>query len=116
MLRNSVCGVPYLADIPFFGRLFRADGVVEDRSELLIILTPHIIRDESDIDRVNSEEYARMSWCLGNVIETHGDIGPGSGMLSEEIIYSEMQPLQGTPADSSAPAEQRRKQSTAQLK
>lgn len=81
--------VPYLADVPFFGRLFRSDGVAEQRTELLIILTPKIIRDEADVDRVNSEEYARMSWCLGNVIETHGDIGPGA-MYEENLIYSGM--------------------------
>ena len=69
--------VPYLGDVPFFGRLFRTDGITEERTELLIILTPQIVRDEADIDRINSEEYARMSWCLGDVIEMHGDIGPG---------------------------------------
>jgi len=87
--------VPYLADVPFFGRLFRSDGVAEQRTELLIILTPKIIRDEADVDRVNSEEYARMSWCLGNVIETHGDIGPGT-MYEESVIYSGMPSTDGS--------------------
>lgn len=84
--------VPYLADVPFFGRLFRTDGIAEERTELLIILTPYIIRNEADINRVNSEEYARMSWCMGNVIETHGDIGPTGefGMMEGEVIYSEI--------------------------
>ena len=67
--------VPYLGDIPLVGRLFRSDAVTDERKELLIILTPQIVRDQADIDRVNSEEYARMSWCLGNVIEMHGDVG-----------------------------------------
>ena len=84
--------VPYLADIPLLGRLFKTEGVAEDRRELLIILTPHIVRDDADLNRVNAEEYARMSWCLGNVIETHGDIGPTpiGEMFEEELIYSEM--------------------------
>jgi len=69
--------VPYLGDVPFFGRLFRTDGIAEERTELLIVLTPQIVRDEADVDRINSEEYARMSWCLGDVIEMHGDVGPG---------------------------------------
>lgn len=87
--------VPYLADIPILGKLFRTEGVAESRRELLIILTPHIVRDETDINQINSEEYARMSWCLGNVLETHGDIGPTGGfegMLEEEVIYSELAP------------------------
>ena len=84
--------VPYLGDVPLFGRLFRADGITENRTELLIILTPHIIRDEADLNRVNSEEYARMSWCLGNVIATHGDIGPYGmdQMIDGEVIYPDL--------------------------
>ena len=87
--------VPYLADIPLLGKLFRTEGVSESRKELLIILTPHIVRDETDINRINSEEYARMSWCLGNVLETHGDIGPRdplAEMFEEEIVYSQFAP------------------------
>ena len=86
--------VPYLADIPIVGKLFKSEGVTENRKELLIILTPHIVRDDTDLNRVNAEEYARMSWCLGNVIETHGDIGPSdplSEMFEEGVIYSELE-------------------------
>ena len=84
--------VPYLADIPILGKLFRTEGVAENRTELLIILTPYIVRDETDINRINSEEYARMSWCIGNVLETHGDIGPRdplADMLEDGAVYSE---------------------------
>jgi len=83
--------VPYLADIPLLGKLFKTEGVAESRKELLIILTPHIVRDETDINQINSEEYARMSWCLGNVIETYGDIGPSGyeEMTEEQMIYSQ---------------------------
>ncbi|MFK8115456.1 MAG: hypothetical protein AB8B91_24885, partial [Rubripirellula sp.] len=94
--------VPYLGDVPFFGRLFRTDGISEERTELMIILTPHIIRDDSDIDRINSEEQARMSWCLGNVIETHGDIGPGY-TVEENAVYSDMAPSATDSSYESAP-------------
>ena len=82
--------VPYLGDVPFFGKLFRSEGVAEQRGELLIILTPSLIRDEADLSRVNTEEYARMSWCLGNVIETHGDIMSSGAerVYGEEAVIS----------------------------
>ncbi len=81
--------VPYLGDIPFLGRLFRSDGISEERTELIVVLTPQIVRDDADIDRVNSEEYARMSWCLGDVIEMHGDIGPGRRYYRDDV-YTEI--------------------------
>lgn len=67
--------VPYLSNIPLLGNLFRFDSVVQQRRELLILLTPHIIRDENDADRVKQIEAARMSWCLGDVIKVHGPSG-----------------------------------------
>ena len=112
--------VPYLADVPFFGRLFRSDGVAEQRQELLIILTPYLVRDEADVNRINTEEYARMSWCLGNVIETHGDImgggiervynedavySNGEGGLSVEGDGSMIMPSNVSPSDSPVPGE-----------
>ena len=43
--------VPYLSNLPLLGNLFRFDSTVQERTELLIILTPHIVRDENDADR-----------------------------------------------------------------
>jgi hypothetical protein len=67
--------VPYLADIPVLGHLFRydSDGVV--RSELLIFLTPHVVKSEEDMERIKQAEAARMSWCLADVHEIHGPTG-----------------------------------------
>lgn len=61
--------VPYLSQIPILGNLFRYDFETERRTELLIILTPHVIRSQDDMQRVKIEEYARMSWCATDVCE-----------------------------------------------
>ena len=37
-------GVPLLADIPFLGRLFSTEQTTIDQNELLIVLTPHVVR------------------------------------------------------------------------
>jgi hypothetical protein len=71
--------VPYLSDIPILGRIFRYDSANEDRSELLIIMTPHIIRNEADADWLRQVESDRMSWCLADVIEMHGNAGLSGG-------------------------------------
>jgi len=67
--------VPLLGDIPVLGRLFRFDSDTEQRTELLIIMTPHIVNNEEDAERVKRAEIARMHWCLADVIEIHSDSG-----------------------------------------
>jgi general secretion pathway protein D len=67
--------VPLLGDIPLLGRLFRFDSVQCMKTELLIIMTPHIVRSEAEADAIKQAEAARMSWCLGDVIQMHGDLG-----------------------------------------
>ena len=67
--------VPLLADIPLLGDLFRYDGVQEARSELLIILTPRVIRSELDMEMLKQVESSRMSWVLSDVIDLHGPAG-----------------------------------------
>ena len=41
-------GVPLLGDLPVVGRLFRADTIQEDRTELLIMVTPYVIADHEE--------------------------------------------------------------------
>ncbi|HTN77866.1 MAG TPA: secretin N-terminal domain-containing protein, partial [Pirellulaceae bacterium] len=71
--------IPYLSDIPVLGRLFRFDSAVDARTELLIIMTPHIVRNESDAEWLKQVESDRMSWCLADVVEIHGAASGLSG-------------------------------------
>ena len=67
--------VPLLADIPLLGDLFRYDSVSEERTELLIILTPRVIRNELDAEMIKQVESSRMSWVLCDVVNMHGPSG-----------------------------------------
>ena len=67
--------VPLLSDIPILGNLFRYDNVTGERRELLIIMTPRIVRNEQDSERIKQMEAARMSWCLADVVKVHGESG-----------------------------------------
>ncbi|MDO9321191.1 MAG: type IV pilus secretin PilQ, partial [Pseudomonas sp.] len=40
---KSVEKVPFLGDLPYLGRLFRRDTVTDQKSELLVFLTPKIL-------------------------------------------------------------------------
>ncbi|TWU35948.1 secretin N-terminal domain-containing protein [Novipirellula artificiosorum] len=66
--------VPWLGDLPLIKHLFRYDSVSSRRAELLIILTPHVVRSPSDMERLKQTEMARMSWCACDVFDLHGEI------------------------------------------
>lgn len=67
-------GVPYISDIPVVGDLFKYENTSVRRTELLIILTPHVIRNAEDNERIKQMEMARMSWCTADIYDMHGDV------------------------------------------
>ncbi len=94
--------VPWVGDIPVIGRLFRYDGVTNERDELLIIMTPHIVRTEAEADEIKKMEAARMNWCLSDVIELSGDqsLRPRNGDWPDqetEVIYPDLDPRASKP-------------------
>jgi len=88
--------VPYLSDLPLIGPAFRFTTNTDSRTELLIIMTPHVINDESDLERIKTIESERMSWALSDVIDLHGDVGlSGRGNrydADSTIIYPDTNP------------------------
>jgi type II secretion system protein D len=72
---NVIRKVPYLADIPLVGSLFRYDAVQGRKKELLIILTPYVIDGPEDNERIRQLETSRMSWCCADVHAMHGVAG-----------------------------------------
>ena len=103
--------VPWLSDIPVLGHLFRYDGFSGKRSELLIVLTPRIVKNEQDAEAILQAEAARMNWCLNDVLELHEDVAlrPRDGEWADDettTIYpdgkapadgQEFQPLDDVP-------------------
>ncbi len=101
--------VPYLSDIPVLGRIFRFDSSIDQRQELLIIMTPHIVRNEADADWIKQIESDRMSWCLADVVEIHGPSGLSEGYglwgpPQAPIIYPDIDPT-GTTYEAPLPLE-----------
>ena len=68
-------GVPVLEDIPVINWFFHYDSTVEAKSELLIIMTPHIVRNQADADAIKRAEAAKMTWCLCDVTKMYGEAG-----------------------------------------
>jgi len=89
--------VPLLGDLPGVGFLFRYDGKEMRRTELLIIMTPHVVYTKEDADRIRQVEAARLHWCLSDVVEMH----EGAALRSRsdewedwetQVIYPDMDP------------------------
>ena len=99
--------VPYLSDVPVLGRLFRFDATQIDRTELLIIMTPYIIQTDEQENWLNQRESERMSWCLADVANVHGEVPyitsntSGLGPTSP-LIFPDEHP--GTPEEVPLPA------------
>src|SRR6188768_4011520 len=42
--RSSISKVPFLGDVPFLGNLFKQRGRNKDKAELLVFVTPKVLR------------------------------------------------------------------------
>ena len=95
--------VPWLGSIPIIKRLFTYDFNQSLRTELIIILTPHVVRSQGDMERLKQAEFARMSWCEADVFEVHGDVYPTTDTAIDrmkqddwDVVYPDIDP-RGTP-------------------
>ena len=102
--RTNHRSVPILGQIPLLRNLFRYDLFNQDRSELVIIMTPHVVRTQTDMERLKQAEFARMSWCEADIFDLHGDIRGSADVYSmtipdlenstepTEVIYPDLNP------------------------
>lgn len=81
-------GVPFLMDIPVLGRLFRVEQDKRERTELIILITPYVIRDRDEAQLVTQEFTGRIRKL-------------------KKMIDSARQPSRGTPPSASAQEENR---------
>lgn len=71
--------IPILGSLPWVGAAFRFDTESESRKELLVVLTPRIVQTDEDYEMLKQIESSRMSWCLADVLNIHGDAGLSGG-------------------------------------
>lgn len=53
-------GLPVLQDIPLFGKLFGTNTSANERTELLVVITPRVVRSDMDIRDLSAELRNRM--------------------------------------------------------
>ncbi|MBW2733514.1 MAG: type II secretion system secretin GspD [Deltaproteobacteria bacterium] len=88
--QKSVQKVPLLGDIPILGALFRRTSTTRRKTNLLLVLTPHVIRDHSDLQCIyrrkleERQAFIRRHWAKKGRLPLHAvDFARGRGLLSE---------------------------------
>lgn len=66
--------VPWLGDLPVVGHGFRFDTQATRRTELLIFLTPRIVKGHSGNELIKQIESQRLHYCEPDAEEIHGPI------------------------------------------
>jgi general secretion pathway protein D len=61
-------GVPYLMDIPVIGRFFSSTNDTSERTELIMLITPHVIRNRSDGQAV-TQDFKNKVGAVRNELE-----------------------------------------------
>jgi hypothetical protein len=64
--------IPWFGDLPWLGTAFRYRTQAKERREIVVILTPHIIRCREDAERLLMSEARRLDWIIGDVTNLHG--------------------------------------------
>ncbi len=85
MMRNTVTTkvkkLPLLGDIPILGELFKTRDNTSSKTELLVLLTPRLVKSEDDARKVREDETNKLSpqsqKALGGVVKDKSDGGPG---------------------------------------
>lgn len=72
LIRNNVTSnikrFPFLGEVPVLGTLFRSSDFQNDRSELVFVVTPHLVKPLQDVPRLPTDEYvppSRAQFLLG---------------------------------------------------
>jgi type II secretion system protein D len=64
--------IPWVGDLPIVGSLFRYRTQSKTKKEVLVIMTPHVVRHPEDADFILGVESRKMDWHLPGVVKMHG--------------------------------------------
>ena len=80
---QRVTKIPWLGDIPYIGAVFKRTKKTRVRSELLIILTPHVINDPGE-----AEKFSRENIDSSNIFEQFQDTETERNKTQQRILES----------------------------
>jgi len=84
-VQQTVTKVPFLGDIPLLGWLFKRKSTQEVKNNLLVFITPHIIKNSEDLARITTRSRDAMNRLEeGGLSKKFPDVFP-----SEEAVETE---------------------------
>src|SRR5206468_5410585 len=89
--------VPCLGDLPYLGAAFRYRTQVRKKTELLVILTPRVVRTPLESDRILAEEAGRMHWLKTDVNKIYGPADLYKIMPVPPLPPAPLPPIQANP-------------------
>lgn len=108
-VNDTVNKVPILGDIPLIGNLFRSTNKSDQKTELLVFLTPHVVRDPADAERLRDQTEAELGKSTQQMIPKAATPSLPSGPSSNTTVppsdsgsaspASDTAPADATPAD-----------------
>jgi len=67
--------IPWLGDLPVVGSLWRFRSDTRLKTELIVIMTPHVVRSRLDSERILCDEARKMDWTGVDIVKIHGGTG-----------------------------------------
>jgi len=78
--------VPGLADVPFFGNLFKSEARGRKKTNLMVFLRPVVVRDAAATDRLSLDRYEQMRMGLNDAQPTPSEVMP----VNESVTLPEL--------------------------
>jgi len=94
---ETVTKIPFLGDVPLLGALFRRTQKSEDKSELIIFLTPHIVAAPTELAAISARQRDRSDAVKGLTEEE-------LNKFLDELPKSKTSPDSNSKSGKSAPA------------
>ena len=77
-LTRSVSKIPLLGDIPILGALFRSEDLRQNRTELLVLVTPYLVRPSRNAPELPTGEPGEWDWFRSMRPDDSGVTAPGT--------------------------------------
>ena len=105
--RSGVSGLPGLSDLPILGRLFSTQRDDKNKTEIVLLITPRILRNLERPELAQSEFFAGTEGAVSDrpLLLRPGRSAPRAGVLASETVPTEAPGPEVPEAAPVAPAE-----------
>jgi general secretion pathway protein D len=85
-VEERISKVPLLGDIPLLGWFFKRKYVEESKTNLLVFITPHIVNDAGDLERLTQRSRSMMKRFNEEEMNSPAELTP----IQQELMQGEM--------------------------